>query len=107
MIAAPIVRFCFVRLREEAIPEREAIAHALTAELSIVCAPHLLWVGLPGDESAARWDLSLTIGLPDLAAWQALAASAAFDEAMVRLAAQAEVVKAWTFAAPPAGPASR
>ncbi len=100
MMTAPIVRFCFARLREESIPEREAIAQALAVELALVCAPHPLWVGVPGDESAARWDLAVMIGLPDLAAWQALAALPAFDEAMVQLAVRSEVVKAWTFAAP-------
>lgn len=98
--AAKVQRFCFVRLREEAAKVREAMARELAAELTALCAPHPVWVGVPGDDSAARWDLALVISLPDVAAWQALAARAAFDEVMLRLAAEAAVVKAWTFAMP-------
>lgn len=99
-MTAPVQRFCFVRLREEASVRREAMARALTEELTAACAPHAVWVGVPGDESAARWDLGIAISLPDVAAWQTLAATSAFDEIMLRLAGEAAVVKAWTFAAP-------
>ncbi len=98
-MSAPVLRFCFVRLGEEASARREAMARQLFVELTAACAPHAVWVGVPGDESAARWDLGITIALPDVAAWQALAATAAFDEIMLRLAGEAAVVKAWTFAA--------
>lgn len=98
--AAPVQRFCFVRLHEQVAARREEVARALAAELGALCAPHPVWVGIPGDDSAARWDLGVVISLPDVAAWQALAARPAFDEAMARLAADAAVVKAWTFAAP-------
>lgn len=99
-LVAPVQRFCFVRLREEEAPAREELARALRAELTALCAPHPVWVGLPGDESAARWDLGLVISLPDVAAWRQLAATPAFDDAMLRLTAAATVIKAWTFAAP-------
>ncbi len=105
-LAAPVVRYCFVRLLDEVAGEREAKAHALAAELAILCAPCPVWVGVPGDESAARWDLSLMIGLPDLATWQALEASSAFTELIGRLTAEAKVVKAWTFAQPAAATTS-
>jgi len=99
-MTAPVQRFCFVRLREEPSARRDAVARELTAELTAACAPHAVWVGVPGDESAARWDLGIVIALPDVAAWQALASLAAFDEIMLRLADEAAVVKAWTFAMP-------
>lgn len=100
IVSAPVHRFCFVRLREEASARRDAMARELTAELTAACAPHAVWVGVPGDDSAVRWDLGVVIALPDVAAWQALAATAAFEEIMLRLASEAAVVKAWTFAAP-------
>jgi hypothetical protein len=98
--APPVQRFCFVRLREEASVRRDAMARELTAELTAACAPHAVWVGVPGDDSAARWDLGIVIALPDVPAWQALAATAAFDEIMLQLAGEAAVVKAWTFTVP-------
>ena len=102
--AAPVVRYCFVRLLDEPAAEREARAHTLAAELALACAPCPVWVGVPADESAARWDLAVTIALPDLSTWQALAASPAYEEVMARLTVDAKVVKAWTFAQPTAAP---
>jgi hypothetical protein len=97
---APVQRFCFVRLHEEASARRDAMARELIAELTAACAPHTVWIGVPGDDSAARWDLSIVIALPDVAAWRALACLTAFDDIMLRLADEAAVVKAWTFALP-------
>jgi hypothetical protein len=102
--AAPVVRYCFVRLLDGPAADREARAHALAAELAVACAPCPVWVGVPADESAVRWDLAVTIGLPDLTTWQALAASPAYEAVMARLTVDAKVVKAWTFARPAAAP---
>lgn len=98
-MSAPVIRFCFVRLQEATSAHRLTLANQLRAELSAACAPHPVWVGVPGDESAAKWDLGFTIGLPDGAAWRGLAATSAFEEIMLRLAGESTVVKAWTFAA--------
>lgn len=102
--AAPVVRYCFVRLLDEPAAEREARAHTLATELTRACAPCPVWVGVPADESAARWDLAVTIALPDLCAWQALAASPAYEAVLARLTVDAKVIKAWTFAQPAASP---
>jgi len=92
-----IQRFCFVKLRDDEIATRGALADKLSAELRAAGADAVL--GLPADASAIRWDLSLVITAASLEAWHALsrlpAIAAVFDE----LAARATVVKAWTFEA--------
>lgn len=93
-----VIRFCFLRLHPEPSARRAQLAHELTEELARACAPHPVWVGLPGDDSAARWDLALTIELPDLPAWQALEQRAELAEVLTRLQSDAAVIKAWTFA---------
>jgi hypothetical protein len=96
--AGEIDRFCFVRLAAEYGAERAAIAARLRD--AFVGAPGVLAVsaGLPADDSAAKWDVSLVVRCVDLAAWQALAASPAVAELLGEwLPARAAVVKAWTF----------
>lgn len=95
-----VLRFCFVRLHPEPSAHRDQLARELEHELTRVCAPHPVWAGVPGDDSAARWDLAFTIELPDLAAWQALEQRAALAEVLSRLQRDAAVVKAWTFSRP-------
>lgn len=95
-----IERFCFAKLRDEEVAGREAIAAHVGAELAAVVGADRVSVGLPADDSAARWDLSIVIRADDLAAWQRIAAmprvAAVLDD---YLPARAAVVKAWTFAA--------
>jgi hypothetical protein len=93
-------RYCFVRLHEELTPTRNAMAVTLRAELTSLCGPHPVWIGVPGDDSAARWDLSIVLSFPDLMTWQAVAAAVPFQACMARLDAAAAVLKAWTFATP-------
>lgn len=95
-----VVRFCFVRLTTQAQGLRDELVGELSRELAAACAPCPVWVGVPGDSSAARWDVAITIGLPGLEAWQALERRADFIGAMTRLTDRAEVLKAWTFAQP-------
>ncbi|MEZ4360510.1 MAG: hypothetical protein R3B48_10030 [Kofleriaceae bacterium] len=102
-MSAAVTRFCFVRLRDDDAARRDALARELADELTRLCAPHPVWVGVPGDESAARWDLAITIALPELAAWTSLAGEPTFAARVRRLSDEAEVVKAWTFAAPTSG----
>ena len=90
-----IQRFCFVKLREEEVDGRSALAEKLRAELATAGADAM--VGLPADASAARWDLSITITAASLSAWNALAQLPAMIGVFDEVAARAEVVKAWTF----------
>lgn len=93
-----IVRFCFLRLHPEPSARRDQLASELATELARVCSPHPVWAGVPGDDSAARWDLAFTIELPDLEAWRALEQQPGLTELLARLQGDAAVVKAWTFA---------
>ena len=93
-----IQRFCFVKLHDAEVGARDAIAATLRAELAAVGADAI--VGLPADDSAARWDLSIVIATASLDAWHALARLPAMIDVLDALAARAAVVKAWTFSAP-------
>ena len=92
-----IQRFCFVKLVDAEVSGREALAERLRAELAEAGADAI--VGLPADESAARWDLSIVIAAASLEAWNALARSPAMIGVLDDLAARSTVVKAWTFSA--------
>jgi hypothetical protein len=96
-----IQRFCFVKLRAESVPKRQAIATELAARLDgLGVRAH---VGVPADDSAARWDLSIVVEVETLAVWQALAARPAVAVVFDDIARRGEVVKAWTFEAIAAG----
>jgi hypothetical protein len=86
-----VTHFRFVRLRDTA--ERGAVAERLREELPDVS------VGLPADDSAQKWDLSLVLHAEDLAAVEARLAAIA--PLLDWLAARAVVVKAWSFATTP------
>jgi len=92
-----IQRFCFVKLENDDVRAREAIADELRAELAEAGADCV--VGTPADDSAARWDLAITITAASHAAWHALAAHPPIVAIFEKLAARALVVKAWTFQA--------
>ena len=93
-----IQRFCFVKLLDNEVAARGELARRLSAQLREAGADAV--VGLPADESAARWDLSLVITTASLADWNALARTAAMASALDELARRAAVVKAWNFEAP-------
>jgi hypothetical protein len=93
-----IQRFCFVKLQDDEVAGRAALADRLRAELAEAGADAV--VGLPADDSAARWDLSIVITAASLEAWNALARGPAMVSILDDLAARAAVVKAWTFDAP-------
>jgi hypothetical protein len=90
-----VQRFCFVKLADAEIAGRAALAGKLRAALAEAGADAV--VGLPADDSAARWDLSIVITAASLAAWTALALTPAMIGILDDLAARAAVVKAWTF----------
>lgn len=92
-----IQRFCFVKLRDDEVGTRAELAELLRAQLLAAGADVV--VGLPGDDSAVRWDMSITITAASLEAWNALAQQPAMTGAFDELAARSEVVKAWTFEA--------
>jgi hypothetical protein len=103
-----IQRFCFVKLLDsgdrsesgplhsrDSVADRAELADKLRAELADAGADVV--VGLPADDSAARWDLSIVITAASLDAWNALARTPAMTGVFDDLAERAEVVKAWTF----------
>ena len=92
-----IQRFTFVKLLDDEVGGRAELADKLRAELIAAGADAV--VGLPADDSAARWDLSIVITTASLDAWNALSKLPAMDAVFDDLAARAAVVKAWTFAA--------
>jgi hypothetical protein len=93
-----IDRYCFVKLKDQHVANRADLARALRAMLADLDGALGVSVGLPADDSAARWDLSLVIRAPDLARWDALADDEAVREVFVSwLPEHAVVIKAWTF----------
>jgi hypothetical protein len=99
---AVIQRFCFVKLLDAEVESRAELAEKLRAELVDAGADAV--VGLPADDSAARWDVSIVITAASLDAWNALAQLPAMVGVFDDLAERAAVVKAWTFQAiSPAG----
>ena len=92
-----IQRFCFVKLLDDEVGTRAELAEMLRAQLLSAGADVV--VGLPADDSAARWDLSIVITAASLEAWNALAQVPAMTGVFDELAGRAAVVKAWTFQA--------
>ena len=90
-----IQRFCFVKLLDDEVGTRAELAEMLRAQLLSAGADVV--VGLPADDSAARWDLSIVITAASLEAWNALAQVPAMTGVFDELAGRAAVVKAWTF----------
>ena len=95
-MSAMVDRYIFVKLLDAEVVTRAAIADHLAAELAAIAGADAVTVGLPADDSAARWDLSIVIRAESLAAWHDIAtrASLVLD---AWLPARAAVVKAWTF----------
>lgn len=92
-----VQRFCFVKLLDDEVAGRVAIAEELRSHLLSAGADAV--VGTPADDSAARWDLSIVITAASLDAWNTLAQVPAIVRVFENLAARAAVVKAWTFQA--------
>lgn len=92
-----IQRFCFVKLLDDEVGTRAELAEIIHAQLASAGASAV--VGLPADDSAARWDLSIVITAASLEAWDTLAQLPAMIGVFDELSARATVVKAWTFEA--------
>jgi hypothetical protein len=90
-----IQRFCFIKLLDDEVDGRATLAEKLRAELADAGADAV--VGLPADDSAKRWDLSIVITAASLDAWSALSKQPAMVGVFDELAERAAVVKAWTF----------
>ncbi|MBX3156214.1 MAG: hypothetical protein KF773_09470 [Deltaproteobacteria bacterium] len=90
-----IQRFCFVKLLDDEVATRSELAALVRGQLSSAGADAT--VGLPADDSAARWDLSIVIEAASLDAWNALSGVPAMTGLFDELAARSTVVKAWTF----------
>ena len=90
-----IQRFCFVKLNDDEVGTRAELAVLLRAQLESAGADAI--VGLPADDSAARWDMSITIQAASIEAWNALSHVPAMTGVFDELAARSAVVKAWTF----------
>lgn len=94
-----ITRFCFVRLAPEHsdLPGRAAVltrARALADDAGLTVR-----LGVPADDSAAKWDVAIAIDAPSLDALAAAQLGAAWIELDAHLATHAIVVKTWNFAA--------
>jgi hypothetical protein len=92
-----IQRFCFVKLLDGEVETRAELGELLRARLISAGADAV--VGLPADDSAARWDLSIVVTAASVEAWNALAMQPAMTGVFDELAARSAVVKAWTFEA--------
>lgn len=92
-----IQRFCFVKLLDAEVETRAELAALLRGQLISAGADAV--VGLPADESAVRWDLSIVISAASIEAWHALASQPVMTGVFDELSARAAVVKAWTFEA--------
>jgi len=92
-----IQRFCFVKLLDDEVATRAELAEMIRAQLISAGADAV--VGLPADDSAARWDLSIVITAASLEAWHGLSMLPAMTGVFDELASRATVVKAWTFEA--------
>lgn len=91
-----IFHFCFLRFHPGTADRVRAAtidrARALTADRVSVT------VGVPADDTAAKWDLSVTFATPDLAQLASLQATPAWAAFRAGLDADAVVVKSWNFA---------
>ena len=92
-----IQRFCFVKLGDGEVATRGELAELLSAQMRAAGADAV--VGVPADDSAAKWDLSIVINAASLAAWHALAQTPAMIGVFDELSQRATVIKAWTFEA--------
>ena len=93
-----IQRFCFVKLADHEVETRGELAELVRAQLASAGADAV--VGLPADESALRWDLSIVISAASIEAWHALAMLPVMTGVFDELAARSAVIKAWTFESP-------
>jgi hypothetical protein len=90
-----VERYLFVKLLDDEVARREAIADHVCGAFAGVVTAGRVTVGVPADDSASRWDLSIVVRADDLADWSRIAALV--EPMLVWLGERAAVVKAWTF----------
>jgi hypothetical protein len=92
-----IERYTLVKLADAHIDERAEIAQQM--QWTVVELPGVAEavVGMPADESAQSWDLSMHIRCNNLDAWYRVASTNVFLELLAFVEARAVTVKAWTF----------
>lgn len=94
-----ITRFCFVRLAPEHAHELGRAAVLARARAVADDAGVIVRLGVPADDSAAKWDVAIAVDAPSLDALAAAQLGAAWLELDAHLATHAIVVKTWNFAA--------
>jgi ribonucleotide monophosphatase NagD (HAD superfamily) len=92
-----IQRFCFVKLLDDEVGTRREFAQMLRAQLESAGCDVV--VGVPADDSAARWDISIVITAASIDAWNTIARAPVMIGMFDDLSVRAAVVKAWTFEA--------
>lgn len=90
-----IQRFCFVKLHDHHVEGRDDFAVRLRAVFAEAGAEAL--IGVPADQSAAKWDVSIAITAASAEAWHALATTPKLIEIFHDITAHAKVMKQWTF----------
>ncbi len=90
-----IQRFVFVKLLEAHAESRVSLALRLRALFEEAGAE--AQIGLPADDSAVKWDLSIVVTAASLEAWHALSQVPAIEAIFAEVRAQAKVEKAWSF----------
>lgn len=90
-----IQRFCFIKLHDPHVEGRDDYALRLRALFEEAGVEAL--VGVPADDSAARWDLSIVITAASLDAWHVLSRTPKVVEIFDELSERAKVIKRWTF----------
>lgn len=94
-----ITRHCFVRLSPAHATDAGRAA-ALAVARPLADLPGLaVRLGIPADDTAAKWDLAIIVDAPSLDALAAARATPAWQALDAHLEAHATVIKAWHFAA--------
>lgn len=96
-----IDRYCFVRLVEAHATDEGRVATIAAVRDGLRDVPGLvqLTTGVPADDSAARWDLSIVARFASLDELAVAMAGAAWTSVIDEwLPARAVVVKSWSFA---------
>jgi hypothetical protein len=93
-----IAHFVFAKLKDPEVARRQQVAAHAHEQLRGVEEAVMVAVGLPADDSAARWDLALELRFASLEAYRRVAATARWQAFFhTWLADRCVVVKAWNF----------
>ncbi len=90
-----IQRFVLVKLQDAYVEHRASLV--VRVRTLFAAAGVAALVGLPADESAVKWDLSIAVTAASLEAWHALSQMASVEAIFAEVSAHAKVEKQWTF----------